>query len=111
MFPVLRGFEILQIKKALLFQCLKLRMRPALCVHILAAGCTDSSTCAPGVYMLSNILLPLYKEEHMDKLLGEQFWLPMYMAGAQCKTLILNTDICTHRSRQKICIHAPYMWC
>ena len=32
------------------------------------------------------------KEEHMDKLLGEQFWLPMYMAGAQCKTLILNTD-------------------
>ena len=59
-------------------------------------------------YMLSNIL-PLYKKEHMDKLLGEQFWLPMYMAGAQCKTL--NTDVCTQRSRQKIFIHAPYMWC
>ena len=51
--------------------------------------------------MLSTYYLPLYKEEHMDKLLGEQFWLPMYMAGAQCKTLILNTDVYTHRSRQK----------
>ena len=51
---------------------------PAPCVHILAAGWT-------GVYMLSNILLPLYKEEHMAKLLGEQFWLPMYKAVAQFK--------------------------
>ena len=97
---MLRGFEILQLKKALLFQCSKLRVRPASCVHILAARCTDFSTCASAVYMLSNISLPLYKEEHMDKLLGEQFWLPMYMAGAQCKTLILNTDVCTQRNRQ-----------
>ena len=63
-------------------------------MHILAAGCTDFSTCAPVVYMLFNILLPLYKEEHRHKLLGEQFWLTMYMAGAQCKTLILNTKAC-----------------
>ena len=62
-FPiVLRGFEILQIKKALLFQCSKLRVQPAPCVHILAAGCTDLSTCAPGVNMLFIILLPLNKE-------------------------------------------------
>ena len=80
-------------------------------MHILAAGWTDLSTYAPSVYMLSNILLPLYKEEHMAKLLGEQFWLPMYMAVAQYKTLVLNTDVGTHRSRQKIFIHAPYMWC
>ena len=76
---MLRGFEILQIKEALLFQCSKSRVHPAPCVHILAAGWTDFSTCAPGVHMLYNILLPLYKEEHMDKMLGEQFWLPMYI--------------------------------
>ena len=35
--------------------------------------------------------MPLYKEEHMDKLPGAHFWLPMHPACAQCKTLISNT--------------------
>ena len=34
------------------WQYSKLRVHPAPCVHILAAGCTDFSTCAPGVCML-----------------------------------------------------------
>ena len=50
----------------------------------------------------STFNIPLYKKEHMAKLLGAQVWLSMYMAVAQCKTLVLNTDICTHRRRQKI---------
>ena len=42
---------------------------------------------------LSDILLPLYKKEHMEKLPGAQFWLPMHLAYAQYKSLISNTDI------------------
>ena len=33
-------------------QCPKLRVHPAPCVHMLAAGCTGFSTCAPGMCML-----------------------------------------------------------
>ena len=33
-------------------QCSKLRLHPAPCVHILAAGCIDFETCAPGVCMV-----------------------------------------------------------
>ena len=35
--------------KRMKHQCSKLRMHPAPCVHILAAGCMDFKTCAPGV--------------------------------------------------------------
>ena len=45
-------------------------VHPAPYVHILAVGCTDFSTCAPGVCVHSSLLLLLYlityKEEHMD---------------------------------------------
>ena len=43
---------------------------------------------------LSDILLPLYKEEHMDKLPGAQFWLHMHPACAQYISLISNTALC-----------------
>ena len=32
-------------------QCSKLRVHPAPCVHILAAGCMDFKPCAPGMCM------------------------------------------------------------
>ena len=34
------------------YQCSKLRVHPAPCVHILAAGCIDFSNCAPGGCMV-----------------------------------------------------------
>ena len=58
----------------------------------LAAGCTDFGNYAPGVCMNSLIILiPLYREEHTDKLPGAQFWLHVHPACAQNKTLISNT--------------------
>ena len=41
----------------------------------------------------SNVVIPLYKEEQMDKLPGAQCWLPMHVPSAQYKTLISNTDV------------------
>ena len=38
-----------------------------------------------------SVLLLLYKEEHMDKLPGAPFWLPMHPVCAQYKTLISHT--------------------
>ena len=39
-------------------QCSKLRVPPALGVHILAAGCMDLKPCAPGVCMyIQNYIL------------------------------------------------------
>ena len=38
-----------------IYQCSELMVHPAPCVHILTAGCTDVSTCAPGVCMLFQI--------------------------------------------------------
>ena len=50
-------------------QYYKLRVHPAYFVHILAAGCTDLSTCVPSVWMLFlHISMHLYKEEQMHKL-------------------------------------------
>ena len=40
-------------EKTLITKCSKLRVHPAPCVHILAAGCTDVGTCAPGMCMFS----------------------------------------------------------
>ena len=52
-----RRFQILQIKKALMSHfSFKIKGdKGAPCMHILAARCTDFSTCAPGVCILSNI--------------------------------------------------------
>ena len=61
----------------------EIKGNPAPCVHILAAGCTDIWASAPGVStFFSNLLIPLYKEKHMDKLLGARFQLPMHPACA-----------------------------
>ena len=40
----------------------------------------------PHVRVYSNINISLYEKEHMDKLLGTRFWLPMHPAGAQYKS-------------------------
>ena len=49
-------------------QCSKLRVHPAPCVHILAAGCIDFSTCAPGGCMFfphNEYFYKLYSNMHM----------------------------------------------
>ena len=78
----------------ILSHCSKLRVHPAPCVHNLADGCTYFSTCAPGVCMsFSDIVTPLYKEEHMDKLPGAQFLVPIDAPGV-CTILNLNFEHC-----------------
>ena len=59
-----------------IYQCSKLRVHPTPCVHT-----------------SYNMLIPLYKEEPMNKLPGARFWQPMHPECAQNKTLISNTDI------------------
>ena len=44
--------EWTEVASGLRFQCLKLRVYPAPCVHDLAAGCIDFETCTTGVCML-----------------------------------------------------------
>ena len=61
-------------------QCSKLRVHPAPCVHILAAGYTFfSNLCTHRVHAFSYILIPSYKGEHTDKLPGNsgEYWLGM----------------------------------
>ena len=43
------------------WQCSKLRVHPAPCVHNLAAGCMAFETCAPGVCMVFRTFRLVYK--------------------------------------------------
>ena len=79
--------------------CSKLRVYPAPCVHILAAGCiiTDFETCAPGVCML--LKFPQFIQVCIvsrKKWPGASFWGSLHPTGAHNKTLISNTGISFH---------------
>ena len=63
-----------------------------MCAHF---GC---QVCA----CIFNILIPLYKEEHTDKMPGVWFLLSVHPACAQYKTVILNTAM-TYMYCQKGC--------
>ena len=69
--PWVHDLSPIFLSDCIVCQCSKLRVHPAPCVHVLAAGCRDFSTCAHGVCMLfPYISIPLYQEEHMDELPG-----------------------------------------
>ena len=61
--------------------------------------------CTRSVHAFSIILIPLYKEERMNKIPGARFWLPLHPVCAQYKSLISNTDLV----RIKFCIGLPIL--
>ena len=52
----------------------EIKVHPTPCVHIFSVGCTDFSFCAARVCCFClNIVIPLYEEEHINKVESANF--------------------------------------